>query len=220
MFDNRYKAFLADTDFSKKIHYKLRHQVYCLEKGFEDASLSEGDWETDEFDDQAVHFIVQDQLTSEWIATLRIVLPEEQVLPITKLVNSGLSFDIESNSQIVAEISRVSILSKHRHSKAFVSDHSYPEILFGLIRAAKEYSDSKGINKWLFLCRRSLKKIAARGGMEMMEIGMPVNHRGARYPYLVDLHESFSGVERVSPGAYGLLNKGETLLRYSEHHPA
>jgi N-acyl amino acid synthase of PEP-CTERM/exosortase system len=220
MFDRRYKAFLADTEQSKKIHHQLRHQVYCLEKGFEEASQFKGGMEIDDFDQQAVHFIVQDQQTSEWVATLRIVLPEAQKLPITELFKSDLSFDMAANCHGVAEISRLSILSAHRHSKTFVSDHSYPEILFGLIRAAKEYCEIKGIDQWLFLCRRSLKKIAARGGMEMKEIGKPINHRGARYPYLVDLEKSFSGVEGVSPVAYSLLNREQTFLRYSEHHSA
>ncbi len=216
MFDSRYRAFLADTDCSKEIHYQLRHQVYCLEKGFEEAGHFENGLEKDDFDGQAVHFIVQDQLTLEWVATLRIVLPEKHKLPITEIVNGELSFDMAANSGVVAEISRLSILSNYRHSTAFVSDHSYPEILFGLIRAAKEYCDIKGVDKWLFLCRRSLKKIAARGGMDMQEIGKPINHRGARYPYLVDLKKSFSGVEGISPSAYGLLNQDKSFFRYSD----
>jgi len=35
MFDKRYEVILADTDEARRVHYRLRYQVYCMEEGFE-----------------------------------------------------------------------------------------------------------------------------------------------------------------------------------------
>jgi hypothetical protein len=37
MTNNGYEIILADTEESKNIHYNLRYQIFCLEKGFEEA---------------------------------------------------------------------------------------------------------------------------------------------------------------------------------------
>lgn len=214
MFEKRYMAVLADTEESKSIHYALRHEVYCVEKGF--LCSSENLREQDNFDENSVHFLVRDLLKSRWVGTLRVVLPNENSLPVMKAVGRNLINDEGLAVNNVAEISRLSIIDQHRHSTTIINDHSFSEVMFSLISAAKHYCEGLGIGTWIFLCRKSLSKIANRQGMTMNKIGGPCEYKGTRYPYLVNLQEAFLGLEKTSDKLHTLLHTKQTVQRYSE----
>ena len=54
MTNNSYEVILADTEESKSIHYNLRYQIFCMEKGFEEASKFQDKMEKDVYDDNAL----------------------------------------------------------------------------------------------------------------------------------------------------------------------
>ena len=62
---------LADTPESQREAFRVRHQVYCLERGFEPGV---GDIETDEFDARARHVLLGHRTTGNVLGTVRIVL--------------------------------------------------------------------------------------------------------------------------------------------------
>lgn len=219
MFDSRYQAVLADTEESKNIHYHLRYKIYCLEKGFESSSKFKDEMERDQYDENSVHFIVRDKITNEWLATVRLVRGETHRLPIQKVAK----FSIEGHgigADEVAELSRLSILRPFRHQagKRGLDNKSInePEILIGLIRAAREYSRQKGIKHWLFLCRRSIMRVVGNVGMKMHEIGPACEHRGARYPYLAKLESAFDDIIRYSPRTHEMFSRKAVYYKYSE----
>ncbi|PCH83091.1 MAG: hypothetical protein COB89_07545 [Piscirickettsiaceae bacterium] len=214
MFEKRYMAILADTEESKSIHYALRHQVYCQEKGFLDSS--DIALETDRFDTDAVHFLVRDLLKSKWVGTLRVILPKQNGLPMMQIIGDDLLRDKGLLLNKVAEISRLSIISQHRNKISVVNEHSFSEVMFSLVSAAKHYCESLGIDTWVFLCRKSLSKIANRQGMAMNKIGGPYEYKGDRYPYVVNLDDAFTGLEKISNKLHKLLHSHQSFQRYSE----
>ena len=64
-FDSNFEVFLADTLEGKQIHYNLRYQVYCDEMGFEDKDSFPDKMESDEWDDNSVHFIVRHRASGQ-----------------------------------------------------------------------------------------------------------------------------------------------------------
>jgi N-acyl amino acid synthase of PEP-CTERM/exosortase system len=54
---------------------RLRYQVYCVEKQFEDAAAHSSKLEIDEFDSHAVHGLLVHRTTGIELGTVRLVLP-------------------------------------------------------------------------------------------------------------------------------------------------
>ena len=52
--------------------YQLRHQVYCLERGYEPG---EGNEETDEFDCRSRHVLLRDDNDGQVLGTVRLIAP-------------------------------------------------------------------------------------------------------------------------------------------------
>ncbi|HEB78381.1 MAG TPA: PEP-CTERM/exosortase system-associated acyltransferase [Methylothermaceae bacterium] len=216
MFDDRYQAVIADTEASKSIHYHLRYRVYCLEKRFEPVDRFEDQMEIDEYDRRSVHLLIQHKPSGQWVATARLVLGEPETLPIARFARFSLD-GIDIRDKRFAELSRLSVLKSYRrHGEQQVNE---PEVLLGLIRAARDCSAQMGLDYWLFLCRRSIMRIIGYFGMEMRIIGEPCEHRGIRYPYLGDLANGFDGIAKRSPEVHAMFSRKNTLIPYSELYP-
>ncbi len=203
MFDDRYEVVLADTASSRAIHYHLRYRVFCLEKGFEDAERFKDQMEKDGYDDDAVHFLVRDKRRNQWIAAARLVIGPMDFLPINRVAEINLP-DVAPGA-IIAEFSRLLILDNYRSSNG--AKQSEPEILLGLIRAAKEYCRDINIEHWVFLCRRSIRRILSGLGIAMEPIGSACVFRGVRVPYWMNLTTAFDHVSQASFRTHLMLNR-------------
>lgn len=213
MFDGRYRAVIADTTESRLIHYHLRYQVYCLEKQFEPSERFDNCLEIDSFDQHSVHFLIQHKASGNWVGAARLVIGEPAQLPITRIARFSLEgYDVEGKR--FAELSRLSILKSFRRhgEQQYVSE---PEVLLGLIRAVKDYSEQAKIDYWLFLCRRSIMRIVGNLGMHMDIIGEPCEYRGTRFPYLAKVATAFDGIAQRSMEVHAMFSRRHTLIPYS-----
>lgn len=215
MFDELYRAVIADTEQSRQIHYHLRYQVYCLEKKFEPLERFNGCMEIDEYDSRSVHFLIQHKPSGQWVGAARLIKSHPQSLPMIRLTGVPVTRQTLMMGRNVAELSRLSILrSFRRHGcRTHVNE---PVVLLGLIRAAKEYSEANNIDYWIFLCRRAIMRIVGNLGMEMEIIGQPCEHRGLRYPYLATLATAFDGISERSPQVADMFSRKTMLQCYSE----
>lgn len=215
MFDGLYRAVIADTEESRHIHYHLRYQVYCLEKKFEPQERFNGRMEIDEYDSRSVHFLIQHKPSGQWVGAARLINSHPQSLPMIKLTRIPVPEQTLMLGRNVSELSRLSILrSFRRHGcKTHINE---PEVLLGLIRAVKEYSEANNIDYWLFLCRRAIMRVVGNLGMQMEIIGQPCEHRGLRYPYMATLATAFDEIPGRSPQVAAMFSRKGMLQRYSE----
>ena len=112
MFDENFRVCFADTPFGVALHQRIRYQVFCLDKGFEDPGAFSATRETDAWDARSAHFIVQDLNSRQWVAATRLVLPRPQMdLPVQKTadLHATLCSDL---GDAVGEISRFCIISQ------------------------------------------------------------------------------------------------------------
>lgn len=211
MFDNRYEVVLADTAVGRQIHHQVRHQVYCLEEGFEDQDNSKGAEERDEWDSRSVHFTVRTKDTHEWVAAMRLVVRGPDGLPVEQLCNIDQGVTRAEGS--TAEISRLCVVDKYRRGKKAQSSarrderprlydvkgkqpsapgerHHKSEIILGLLRAAVDYSYEHGISDWYFLTTPALARIINRMCIQLIKVGEPCEHRGKRYPFFANLRDA------------------------------
>ncbi|NOR80806.1 MAG: PEP-CTERM/exosortase system-associated acyltransferase [Methyloprofundus sp.] len=200
MFDTHFEVFLADTPESKEIHYSIRYQVYCEEKGFENKNDFPMEMEKDNYDQSSEHFIVRHKESGEWVAAMRLVISGKNGLPMEQ--HCVLHEEIESNHfQKAAELSRLCVLEKVRKSAGEGqnllrknSRRVSQSIIWGLLNAASEYCHHNTLN-WYFMTCTSLKKVLSRGGFKMATIGDLCHHKGERYPFRKDTVDAYHNEE-------------------------
>ncbi len=223
MLSDHYEVILADSAEARRIHYRLRYQVYCLEQAWEPVSRFPDGEEKDEFDDRAVHFMIRNRFTGDWIAALRVVLPGEDLLPIESLGVLKESVRAMIPAGGAAEISRVcrpksAAEPEHRIEARLKSDllGGASEILLRLLRAAAQYCCDRGINHVYMLCRPAMARMMNRLDIPMKRAGIPSEHRGVRVPYLVDLRQAFAQARAASPLLAELLSEPHAYRLYSD----
>ena len=81
-----FELAIADTPSPLRAAFRLRHQVYCLERRYEHASSG---LEKDCFDDRASHVILTQRSTGRVVGTVRLVVPRFDIpgpdLPMKRL---------------------------------------------------------------------------------------------------------------------------------------
>jgi N-acyl-L-homoserine lactone synthetase len=205
MLDEHFEVVFADTESARSIHYRMRYQVYCLERGYEDPGAFPHGEERDEWDGNAAHFMVRHRPTGQWLATLRLVLPRAGCLPVSG--HCELPQEVRSKAPVVqaAEISRLCIWPAGRRLVASVPSLS-SELLTALLRAALDYSREQGLRYWYFLISPALARMVRRLCISLTPAGEACELRGRRIPYVTDLERT--------------LQESETLLGRLERMPA
>lgn len=202
-FDNCFEVFLADTPESKRIHYNLRYQVYCDELGYEDKELFPQQLEFDEWDQHAVHFMVRHRFTGQWLGALRVVSPHRHTFPFEEKCEAGQPLAAAEYRNAI-EISRLCVLREARRFAPRIMSQTEPDpasnvkylntlrqqsrsIMWGLYRAAVDYSVEQGIEHWFILVAPALAYAVKKQGFEMHQVAEPCEHRGLRTPYRLEV---------------------------------
>jgi len=238
MFDKHFEAVLADCEEGKRVHYKIRYQVYCIESGYEDYRAFTDGEEKDEWDKHAVHFLVRSKATREWIAAMRLLLPGNKGgHPVFQLCEIDGSITGKTHGYTTGEISRLCIINSFRRklptgrptmdqsSLAHQGVSSHPQlrerckeplIVLGLFRAAAQYSLEHGIPFWYFLTTSALARMLKRMNVHMIKAGSSCLHNGERHPFLVDLRNAVESARLGSDVIAQMLENQAGYLRYSQ----
>lgn len=240
MFDKSYEVILADTAEARRIHYQLRYQVYCLEEGFEAHDDFPDRMERDKWDDNSVHFIVRSKQSMEWIAAMRLVLPQQESLPLETLCSIDSRVMPFSYGENVAEVSRICIKDSFRRKykslacdvdsfaqtdaddieKARQQRYKKSEIMIGLLRAASVYSREHNISNWFFLTTPALARLINQMNIQLIKVGSACIHRGKRFPFMANLKESETRLKRGCTIVEEMLSRKELAYRaFSELQP-
>ncbi len=226
MFDETFRVCFADTQFGVALHQRIRYQVFCLDKGFEDPEAFSSAEETDAWDDQSAHFIVQNRHTHQWVAATRLVLPApDRPLPVDSLD----VFDrdvLDDPRRLVGEISRFCIISNR--SDVEVNSDLQPapdslaawgvgtvgrkqqfEVTLGMIRAAGIYALKRNIDYCVLLITHPFARMLRTLGVTLQQAGPATDYRGMRTPYLVDMRESVVSMAAKSPAVRDLFRRAK-----------
>lgn len=214
MFDDYFEVYLADTLESKAIHYSIRYQVYCEEMGFENKDDFPMEQEIDKFDDHSIHFIARHKQSGLWIGAMRLIIKNDQLLPIEEHCVLSESIVNKGKNQAV-ELSRLCVLkdirrrfndidpphgifeeteesSKSDNVKLLHNHHrSNRSIIWGLLNAATVYCYSANIKNWYFITTSALEKVLRKGQFNMLNIGEPCYHNGERFPFKKDVVDTY-----------------------------
>jgi N-acyl amino acid synthase of PEP-CTERM/exosortase system len=192
--------------------FKLRYEVYCIERGFLPADDFAKGLETDEFDEHSTHFggYNMDNLI---VGSVRLVQPPEAIpFPFEQHCSVFETFKFPPREQS-SEISRLVVRKTYRRrrgdslqgiSKQFMDKENAavrpseggrrrngdsPRLLLGLYREMYRHSRATGVRYWYAAMERSLAFSLRKMGFKFVAIGPPTDYYGPVTPFIVDLDE-------------------------------
>jgi N-acyl amino acid synthase of PEP-CTERM/exosortase system len=201
MFDSHFEVFLADTEEGVGLNQRVRYRVFCLEKGFEDATDFPDGRERDRWDDVSIHFTVREKATGNWVAATRIILPLAEQFPVEEQEGFVPGHAEGIPRYTLSEVSRICIVREGgavapvagqpagdgMEEVAGVSDRRRErDVLLGLVRAITEYCLDHGIRLGYMFITDAFAKLLQRLGVVFHQVGGKTVYRGVRAPYCID----------------------------------
>ena len=213
-FKTRFQVVPALNDTLKDEVYRLRHSVYCEDLHWE--PLRPDGREIDAYDAQSIALIMKHIGTGEYIGCARLVRPSVEdpaaLLPFESFCRESLDsaiFDFAAAPRDkVAEVSRLAIIAKYRRRQGEApkpvpvsgSDFGtervprFPYILVGLYLGVVAIAKLRGIETLFVLTEPRLAGHFRRLGVEIRQIGKPVEHRGMRVPSVMSVSDIIIGL--------------------------
>ncbi len=156
--------------------FRIRHQVYCIERGFETGLHG---MESDGFDHNARHVLLRRRATQDVVGTVRVVLPGRTAgafFPMQQVCGPILMRDLPLHS--TGEISRFA-LSKDRRVGA---GEAGVLMRLGLMQGIVKVSADAGLTHWCAVMERSLLRLLQATAIYFQPIGTLVEYHGIRQP--------------------------------------
>lgn len=198
--------------------FRLRFQVYCVEREFENPAEFPNGRERDHDDARSAHFLVLYRGAGSPLATaagtVRFILPRSGAdLPALRLIGAEERRLVKLPVDSTAEVSRFAVAKAFRKrlenelSEAFIRTEDargYPRpkfsvLTFGLLRAVVMMSVHSGITHIVAIMEPALLRLFARLGIEFNSIGRPVEHHGERQPVWAAMANIVERVRRHYP---------------------
>jgi N-acyl-L-homoserine lactone synthetase len=162
--------------------YRLRYQVYCIERGFLSAEDYPDGRERDEFDRHSLHLGVVDA-EGALLATARLVKVNMAGLPLFRHCQIyARESELYQETTRVAEISRLCVSRELRTRQV-----GSASVAIMLYRAIYQASKRNGFTHWLVATEPSLQRLLASLQVPFREVGPQTDYYGPVAPYLVDL---------------------------------
>jgi N-acyl amino acid synthase of PEP-CTERM/exosortase system len=200
-FAQHFEIVQATTPQLLSESYRLRYQVYCLEKrfpGFEPENYPNGE-ESDEYDERSIHNLLIHRPSGEIIGMIRLILSDskrpDSPFPVeTHLNNIDDLLGYHVDRRQIAEVSRFILsadctLSNHLGSKSNESsdNRSLPKMdiskpphpILGLIKAGIQSSWDYDLRYWLCAMEPSLDKRLRHYGIALSQVGSTFDYHGA-----------------------------------------
>lgn len=190
--------------------FRIRHQVYCEELGFE--PLRADGLEQDAFDAQSLHCLLRaKQPLGEPVGCARLVLtdPDDPQAPLpfelscAAVLDRALVDPAKLRRERIAEVSRLAVRGAYRRRRGEQRDPvamqksdfgsavqpRFPYISIGLYLGAISLAARSGITNLFILTEPRLAAHFSKLGVHLQQIGAPIEHRGMRIPSMLNVQD-------------------------------
>jgi N-acyl amino acid synthase of PEP-CTERM/exosortase system len=185
-------AAIDDSPELMEEHYRLRYQVYCLERKFLPAANFPQGLEMDDFDRHAVHVGAMDGCGV--LAGTGRVVKVTAAGPGLPLFQHCRIFAEETElldpDNTVVEISRLSMSRGYwrRRLKGLPKRHDVRrDVFLALAKAIYQATKRLGATHWIVATETSLQRLLAHYGFPFRVIGPECDYGGPVSPYLMNL---------------------------------
>ncbi|PIY28230.1 MAG: PEP-CTERM/exosortase system-associated acyltransferase [Comamonadaceae bacterium CG_4_9_14_3_um_filter_60_33] len=212
LFETHFEVVPAVQSHMLEKVFRIRHQVYCEELGFEPNRVNQ--LEQDEFDNNSIHCLLLHKPTQTYVGCVRLVLADTQApeselgFPFEQVCGKAVrwAFDASAGTgrKQYGEISRLAITANFRrprngvpqldgtHPKLDAREEEarrlFPSIAVGLYLAVAAMGLSKGLDGVFAMMEPRLARQLSRFGIQCQPAGEAVEHRGIRVPYFISRH--------------------------------
>lgn len=174
--DRSFSVVIADNPRLMNEVYRLRYQIYCVERGFEPG---DNGVEKDKFDARARHVLVIHRETGEAVGTVRVI-PSSltggvEGLPMTSVCAPGLIRHLPPMT--TGEISRFAV-SKVRSSGC----RAGAMLRLGLMQGVVHLSIELGLTHWCAIMEPTLIRLLQAHAIHYLPVGPLVEYHGLRQP--------------------------------------
>jgi N-acyl amino acid synthase of PEP-CTERM/exosortase system len=198
--------------------YQLRHQVYCVERGYEQG---EDGIERDDYDAFAHHVVVRWRETGKVVGTVRLVLPKipstGDDFPIEHVCDPALLSDLPFAT--TGEVSRFALAKLRRQEMRSVSPATCALLRFALIRGAVRMSAEAGHTHWLAVMEPTLLRLLSAAGLHFKPLGQPVEYHGLRQPAVAALVPTLARLYAEQPLVWQYITQNGTWYPESRVRP-
>lgn len=224
-FKKYFEVVPALTPELKDQVFRIRHSVYCEEFKFE--PVRPDGRETDEYDAHSVHCLLRNINNGEFVGCTRLIMarPTDPLYPLPFEKSCEMTLDrkiVDPQSlprEKIGEVSRLAVINKYRLRKGDqgniigISDDSYgdakrprfPYILVGLYLGIIELALRHGVETIFVLSEPRLAAHFSRLGVQVTQIGGPVEHRGQRIPSMMNCKSIIEGLNSVTRPLYQVI---------------
>ncbi|MFI3221226.1 MAG: PEP-CTERM/exosortase system-associated acyltransferase [Methylococcales bacterium] len=228
-FNYYFEMVAVDSEELKQEVYKLRYQVYCLEKDFENPERHTDGLEYDEYDEHSCHYLIRHRATDSYMATTRLILPNRHPFPIEANSQIDTKLVKNINRANLAELSRFCV-SKQFRRRANERDliitndtdesrtsprgkHSSASITLALFACAVKISSEHNILYWIALIEPALKRVVAPLGINVTQIGPLVDYHGTRVPCVIKVADLLNSIAEKDIDYWAMVtNNGQILI--------
>ncbi|HET6182750.1 MAG TPA: GNAT family N-acyltransferase [Acetobacteraceae bacterium] len=184
--------------------FRLRYQIYCVERNFEPGRDGR---EMDEFDEIARHAIIRRRSDGTAVGTVRVIPPACHI--------PGRRFPLEQAGRFPQlqnlPLARTAEISRFALSRA-VTEGDRPAVLrLCLIRAVFMLSGELGLTHWCALMDPALLRLLRFSSIHFHPMGALVEYHGLRQPSWGDIAEVLERVHRERPVIWDFISEHGTL---------
>ena len=222
-FNKYFEIVPAISDALKNEAYKLRYQVYCIEKAFENPEHYPDNLEFDDFDRQSIHYLIRHRKSGIYAATVRLILPDTH--KPEKLFPLELNCEIDNVAVIqtinrwrLGEASRLCVsktFKKRKGEDAIDSDNSdysslaerrsFPLISFALIACLIKACQENNIDYLFGTLEPAWLRFLSSAGIHFTKIGPLADYHGNRWPGIIKVTDLLNGVAEKKPDVWHLI---------------
>ncbi|WP_135468007.1 GNAT family N-acyltransferase [Crenalkalicoccus roseus] len=192
---------LAETEEAVREAQRLRHQVFCLERGILPGQPGQ-DLEQDEFDPCSRHVLLRHRRSGELVGTARLVLGASGGLPMLRYCDADILRDLPMHT--VGEISRFALSKRCRP----MGGAWEPLVRLGLMQGILRASLELGLTHWCALMEPTLLRLLRATGVRFVPVGPMVQAYGLRQPAVAPIDLVLADGRRRRPDFYGFVVGG------------
>jgi N-acyl amino acid synthase of PEP-CTERM/exosortase system len=205
-FSKYFTVVPATTQELRETCFRIRHDVYCRELGFE--PVREDGMESDGYDAHSVHCLLRATASGRFVGCIRLILPDPndpaKPYPFEKTCAETINRDLADPRKMprdrMGEVSRLAVISAYRRRKSdqgtpgSLSDEDFgdenrprfPFIPVGLYLGMISQALRFGADTLFMLTEPRLARHLSLLGVKIVRIGGPVEHRGRRVPSMLN----------------------------------
>ncbi len=238
IFNTVFNVQLATSPEAINEVFKVRYQVYCIDRPFEDPNCFADKREHDAYDPRSAHALIRHRITGDSVATVRLVMegdnPEQAMFPmegpcIHRMDQQAQRAFASARRDKVAEISRMAVSREFRRrlneykAVSGISEPAYytdsesgrramPYISLGLFAGILQMSVIHGITHWMAVMEPAQLRLLKRYGVEFDHVGPVMEYHGRRRPAFTEAASLIEGIRKRRPDVWSLITESGRYL--------